>query len=50
MNSRFNTIIIDPGHGGVDIGFDDGAHYEKDFNLEVGKYIYNKLYNQNGDF
>ena len=45
MNNRFNTIIIDPGHGGVDVGYDDGVHYEKDFNLEIGKYIYNKLYN-----
>ena len=45
MNNKFNTIIIDPGHGGVDIGFDDGIHYEKDFNLEIGKYIYNRLYN-----
>jgi len=45
MNNKFNTIIIDPGHGGVDVGFDDGAHYEKDFNLEIGKYIYDKLSN-----
>lgn len=45
MNNKFNTIIIDPGHGGVDIGFDDGIHYEKDFNLEIGKYIYNRLNN-----
>lgn len=43
MNNRFNTIIVDPGHGGVDFGFDDGVNYEKDFNLEVGKYIYNRL-------
>ncbi len=43
MNNRFNTIIVDPGHGGVDFGFDVGVNYEKDFNLEVGKYIYNRL-------
>ena len=45
MNERFNTLIIDPGHGGVDYGFDNGVNYEKDFNLEVGKYIYNRLFN-----
>ncbi|MBE6150780.1 MAG: LysM peptidoglycan-binding domain-containing protein [Firmicutes bacterium] len=43
MNNRFNTIIIDPGHGGVDFGYGDGNNYEKDFNLEVGKYIYDRL-------
>jgi LysM repeat protein len=43
MNNNFKTIIIDPGHGGVDIGFDDGVHYEKDYNLEIGKYIYSRL-------
>lgn len=43
MNNRFNTIIIDPGHGGVDFGYGDGSNYEKDFNLEVGKYIYDRL-------
>lgn len=43
MNNKFNTIIIDPGHGGVDLGFDDGVHYEKDFNLEMGKKIYKQL-------
>lgn len=43
MNNKFKAIIIDPGHGGVDLGFDDGVHYEKDFNLEIGKYIYDRL-------
>ena len=43
MNNNYDAIIIDPGHGGVDLGFESGTNYEKDFNLELSKYIYNKL-------
>lgn len=43
MNNNFKSIIIDPGHGGLDIGFSNDGLLEKDFNLEVAKYIYNKL-------
>jgi len=43
--NKYKTIIIDPGHGGVDLGYDKGIYYEKDFNLEIGKYIYDKLQN-----
>lgn len=41
--NKYKTIIIDPGHGGVDLGFDKGIYYEKDFNLDVGNYVYDKL-------
>lgn len=43
MNNNYDTIIINPGHGGIDLGFESGTNYEKDFNLELSKYIYNKL-------
>lgn len=41
--NKYKTIIIDPGHGGVDLGYDKGNIYEKDFNLEIGNYVYDKL-------
>ncbi len=40
---NYKHIIIDPGHGGVDYGHVVGNRLEKDFNLEIGKGIYNKL-------
>lgn len=43
MNNKYKTIIIDPGHGGVDLGYDKGNVYEKDFNLDIGRYVYDKL-------
>ena len=36
-------IIIDAGHGGSDPGAVNGNIYEKDFNLRVAEYIYNRL-------
>ena len=41
--NKYKTIIIDPGHGGVDLGYDKGIYYEKDFNLDIGNYVYDKL-------
>ena len=41
MNYKY--IVIDPGHGGVDYGYVAGNRLEKDFNLEIGRGIYNKL-------
>lgn len=32
-------IVIDPGHGGYDVGAQNGNIYEKDINLSVAKYI-----------
>jgi len=43
MNNNYKSIIIDPGHGGIDLGYDNGNIYEKDFNLQLSKYIYDKL-------
>ncbi len=41
---NFNKIVIDPGHGGIDIGYDNGIKKEKDFNLDLGRKIYNRLF------
>ena len=36
-------IVIDASRGGEDIGVTSGTLKEKDYNLEISKYIYNKL-------
>ncbi len=36
-------VVVDAGHGGTDPGAINGNVYEKDFNLEVSNYIYNRL-------
>jgi len=36
-------VVIDAGHGGNDPGAINGDIYEKDFNLEVSNYIYDRL-------
>ena len=36
-------VVIDPGHGGSDPGAINGNIYEKDFNLKVSQYIYDRL-------
>ena len=41
MNNKL--IIIDPSRGGEDIGNISNDIVEKDFNLEISKYIYNRL-------
>lgn len=43
MNNNDYKVVIDPGHGGTDPGAINGNIYEKDFALEVSKYIYNRL-------
>lgn len=40
-------IIIDPSRGGEDIGSNANSIIEKDFNLELSKYIYDRLKNLN---
>ena len=47
MSNDYKSIIIDPGHGGIDLGYFDGEKYEKDFNLKLSTYIYNRLNNLN---
>jgi len=37
------SIVVDPGHGGDDPGAVNGNTYEKDFSLEVSKYIYDRF-------
>ena len=36
-------VIIDPYRGGLDSGYTNGNIIEKDFNLMISKYIYNRL-------
>lgn len=36
-------IIIDPGHGGVDVGAVNGNIYEKDLNLKISKAMYDEF-------
>ena len=45
-NNNFRAtkkVVVDAGHGGSDPGSINGNVYEKDFNLEVANYIYNRL-------
>lgn len=37
------SIVVDPGHGGEDPGAVNGNVYEKDFSLEVSKYMYDRF-------
>ena len=41
MNDK--KIVIDAGHGGVDSGAVGNGIIEKDLNLKISKYIYNRL-------
>lgn len=36
-------VVIDPGHGGIDSGATGNGIIEKDLNLKISKYIYNRL-------
>ena len=38
-NDKEFTVIIDPGHGGKDIGATENGVKEKDINLKVAKYL-----------
>lgn len=43
MNEIFEGVIIDPGHGGVDSGAKGKNVLEKDFNLLISRYMYDRF-------
>jgi N-acetylmuramoyl-L-alanine amidase len=43
MNNNLKGIIIDPGHGGIDSGAVANNQKEKDYNLKISKYMYNRF-------
>lgn len=43
MNKNFSGVIIDAGHGGVDSGARGSDTLEKDYNLLISKYMYDRF-------
>ncbi len=43
MNDKFSGVVIDPGHGGVDSGAIGSDTLEKDYNLLISKYMYDRF-------
>lgn len=43
MNKNIRGIVIDPGHGGEDSGAIGNGIYEKDYNLKISKYMYDRF-------
>ena len=43
MNNSFDGVIIDPGHGGVDGGAKGDGILEKEYNLLISKYMYDRF-------
>ena len=43
MNNIFDGIVIDPGHGGVDSGAIGDNILEKDYNLQISRYMYDRF-------
>ena len=43
MNNIFDGVVIDPGHGGVDSGARGSNTLEKDYNLLISKYMYDRF-------
>ena len=43
MNNIFDGVIIDPGHGGVDSGAVGNDILEKDYNLQISRYMYDRF-------
>ena len=43
MNSKLEGVVIDPGHGGVDSGAVGSDLLEKDYNLQISRYMYDRL-------
>lgn len=42
-DERVKAVVIDPGHGGDDPGAISGNLKEKDFNLKVSNYMYDRF-------
>lgn len=45
MNNNIKNVVIDAGHGGSDSGAVGNGIIEKDLNLKISKYIYDRLKN-----
>ena len=43
MNEMFAGVVIDPGHGGVDSGARGNDTLEKDYNLLISRYMYDRF-------
>lgn len=43
MNNIFEGVVIDPGHGGVDSGAVSNNLLEKDYNLLISRYMYDRF-------
>ena len=43
MNKNFKGVVIDPGHGGVDSGAVGSGILEKDYNLLISRYMYDRF-------
>ena len=43
MNDKFNGVVIDAGHGGVDGGAKGSDILEKEYNLLISKYMYDRF-------
>ena len=43
MNNKLKGIVIDPGHGGVDSGAISNDALEKDYNLLISRYMYDRF-------
>ena len=43
MNNIFDGVVIDPGHGGVDSGAVGSDIFEKDYNLQISRYMYDRF-------
>ena len=43
VNNIFAGVIIDPGHGGVDSGAVGSDILEKDYNLQISRYMYDRF-------
>lgn len=43
MNDIFDGVVIDPGHGGVDSGAVGKDMLEKEYNLLISRYMYDRL-------